>query len=59
MTKERIGLKRTNADKHKAVLALLAIETLAGWSDRRLAAAANVSPKFVFKLRQQSTLTVD
>jgi hypothetical protein len=38
------------------VLALLAIETSAGWSDRRLAAVANVSPKFVSKLRRESTL---
>ena len=52
------GLKRTNADKREAVLSLLAIETIAGWSDRRLAAVTNVSPKFVSKLRQQSTLTL-
>jgi hypothetical protein len=51
MKKERIGSKRTNADKRRAVLDLLAIETSAGWSDRRLAAVANVSPKLVSKLR--------
>jgi hypothetical protein len=53
------GLKRTRADKHKAVKAVLLNKKGQELSDRTIARLANVSPTFVGKIRGQlSTLTV-
>jgi hypothetical protein len=47
----RHGLRRTNADKRKAVLVLLEDEEWRQWSDVRLAEAAAVSDRFVARIR--------
>lgn len=46
------GLKRTNADKRKAVEMLLTDEEWAQWSDRKIAEACAVSVSFVGALRR-------
>jgi hypothetical protein len=45
------GLRRTNADKRKAVLTLLADKEWAKWSDRKIAEACGVSPTTVGTIR--------
>lgn len=45
------GLRRTNADKRRAVLALLEDEEWGAWSDNEIARRANVSQPFVSKMR--------
>lgn len=45
------GLRRTNADKHKAVMTLLADEEWRKWSDRQIARHCGVDHKFVAKTR--------
>lgn len=45
------GLRRTNADKHKAVETLLADEEWSKWSDREIARACGVSHEFVRRSR--------
>lgn len=46
------GLRRTNADKRKAVAAMLADTEWASWSDRKIADACGVSHPFVANLRK-------
>lgn len=46
------GLRRTNSDKRKAVLTLLADTEWAEWSDRRIAEVCGVSHPFVAALRR-------
>ena len=46
------GLRRTNADKRKAVLTLLNDEEWSEWSDNEIAKHAEVSQPFVSKLRK-------
>ena len=48
------GLRRTNADKRKAVETLLADKEWAGWSDREISRRAGVSDRFVNGLRQEA-----
>ena len=48
------GLRRTNADKRRAVLKLLADPEWQKWSDRRIAKAAAVSNAFVSDLRAEA-----
>lgn len=45
------GLRRTNADKRKAVMLMLNDEEWAKWSDREIAKQCNVSHTFVAKMR--------
>lgn len=45
------GLRRTHADKRRAVATLLASDDWSTWSDRQIAKACNVSPTFVGKIR--------
>ena len=45
------GLKRTNADKRKAVELMLADDEWAAWSDRKIAEACGVSDKTVASVR--------
>jgi hypothetical protein len=52
------GLRRTNADKRRAVERLLADEEWSKWSDREIARRCGVSPTFVSGLRP-SLSTVD
>jgi hypothetical protein len=47
------GLRRTNADKRRAVERLLADEEWSGWSNRRIAEAAGVSDMMVKTARDQ------
>ncbi len=47
------GLKRTNADKRRAVETLLRDEEWRGWSDRKISDVAGVSNKFVGDLRRE------
>lgn len=47
------GLRRTNADKRRAVKALLADEEWSQWSDREIARQAGVSDRFVNKVRSE------
>jgi hypothetical protein len=47
------GLRRTNADKRRAVETLLADEEWGKWSSRKIAEAAGVSPTFVEIFRTQ------
>jgi hypothetical protein len=49
----RHGLRRTNADKRKAVEALLRDTEWSAWSDREIAARCSVSDRFVNKLRAE------
>lgn len=51
---DKHGLRRTNADKHKAVEALLADADWAPNSDRWIAGKANVSHTLVAKIRLES-----
>lgn len=46
------GLRRTNADKRKAVTTLLADSEWAAWSDRKIAELAGVGHPFVASLRR-------
>lgn len=46
------GLRRTNADKRKAVETLLADEEWSKWSDRKIADACGVSHEFVRQRRE-------
>lgn len=50
------GLRRTNADKRRAVLALLQDDEWAQWSDREIARRCNVSNRFVSNLRGAVTV---
>lgn len=50
------GLPRTNADKRRAVLRLLADPEWAKWSDREIAKACRVSHEMVRQQRQLSTV---
>ena len=52
-------LRRSNADKRRAVETLLADEEWRGWSDREIAKRAGVDPKFVGNLRREQPVTVD
>jgi DNA repair photolyase len=52
------GLRRTNADKRRAVLTLLRDEEWAKWSDREIARQTKTSPPFVSKLRETKTENV-
>jgi len=45
------GLRRTNADKHKAVYSALEDEELWGWTDTRIAELCGVSSSFVGEVR--------
>jgi len=47
------GLRRTNADKRRAVERLLRDEEWSQWSDRRIAEATGVSNQFVSNLRKE------
>jgi hypothetical protein len=49
------GLRRTNADKRKAVLTLLNDEEWSQWSDREIARKCEVSDRMVNKYRQEVT----
>lgn len=49
------GLRRSNADKRKAVQTLLADEEWAKWSDRKIAEACNVDHKTVAEVRKSHT----
>lgn len=54
------GLRRTNADKRKAVLTLLADPEWMEWSDRKIAEVCGVSNTFVSNLRKpEKVSTVD
>lgn len=54
------GMRRTNADKRKAVLAMLADAEWCQWSDREIARACCVSHEFASRLRKEASLsTVD
>jgi hypothetical protein len=48
------GLRRTNADKRKAVTMLLEDEEWGQWSDREIARLASVSHTFVSKVRAEA-----
>lgn len=50
------GLRRTNADKRKAVLTLLNDEEWSGWSDREIARQCEVSNRMVSNYREQMTV---
>lgn len=52
------GLRRTNADKRKAVETLLNDNEWCGWSDNKIAEQASVSQNFVSTLRRQLTSDV-
>lgn len=49
------GLRRTNADKRRAVEALLKDQEWGAWSDREIARASHTSHPFVAKARQEVT----
>ena len=51
------GLRRTNADKRRAVLALLHDKEWSQWSDREIARRCAVGHAFVSKLRAESSLS--
>jgi hypothetical protein len=51
------GLRRTNADKRRAVETLLADTEWSGWSDRKIAVAAGVGPELVASMRPQLSET--
>ena len=53
------GLKRSNADKRKAVATLLEDEEWRQWSDREISRRCKVSQPFVSRLRSQLTVNVD
>jgi hypothetical protein len=50
---QAFGVRRTNADKRKAVEVMLRDEQWAQWSDREIGRKAGVSNDFVGKLRKQ------
>lgn len=52
------GLKRSNADKRKAVLTLLKDEKWGAWSDNEIARRCHVSPPLVAKLREALTINI-
>jgi hypothetical protein len=53
------GLRRTNADKRKAVSAMLADDEWSAWSDRKIAEACGVSQPFVSGMRKpEKVITV-
>ena len=52
------GLRRTNKDKRRAVMTLLADHEWSGWSNCEIARRCGVSDPFVMKLRERSLLTV-
>jgi len=52
------GLRRTNADKRRAIETLLADEEWAKWSDRELARRAGVSNDFVSRLRPTASFAI-
>ncbi len=52
------GLRRTNADKRKAVLTLLNDEEWSAWSDREIARQCQVSPKTVSKYREKTGVEI-
>jgi ParB-like chromosome segregation protein Spo0J len=52
------GLRRSNADKRKAVQTLLADAEWAAWSDRKIAEACGVTHPFVAHLRRPAVVTV-
>lgn len=52
------GLRRTNADKHKAVQIMLADAEWAKWSDRKIAEACEVTHPFVASIRTPKVVTV-
>ena len=52
------GLRRTNADKRKAVLTLLNDEEWSQWSDREIARRCEVSPKTVSKYRDDASVEI-
>jgi len=47
------GCRRTNADKRRAVTALLKDDEWSGWADREIARRCHVSDRFVNKLRAE------
>jgi len=51
------GQRRSNADKRKAVLALLRSEMWSMWSDHEIARRCNVSPPFVGTVRKKHLKT--
>ena len=53
------GLRRTNADKRKAVMTLLEDEEWAGWSDNAIARQCSVSPDTVGRIRKELTIRSD
>ena len=53
------GLRRSNADKRRAVTTLLQDEEWGQWSDREIARRCKVSQPFVSKLRTELTVNVD
>lgn len=52
------GLRRTNADKQRAVMTLLEDEEWSQWSNRHIARACNVSDPFVWRLRDKITSNI-
>jgi len=52
------GLRRSNADKRKAVLTLLNDEEWSQWSDREIARKCEVSPKTVSKYRDDVSVEI-
>jgi len=50
---DKHGLRRTQADKRKAVLILLTDEEWSQWSDREIANKCHVSHPFVSKIREE------
>lgn len=49
------GLRRTNADKHRAVMLILEDEEWLKWSDREIAKKTNTHHTFVGKIRKELT----
>jgi hypothetical protein len=52
------GLRRTNADKRRAVLMLLEDEEWSAWADREIARRCAVSDRFVNGLRADFTANI-
>lgn len=52
------GLKRTNADKRRAVETLLQDEEWRAWSDREIAKRCGVSPDTVGRIREELTVRI-
>lgn len=50
------GLRRTNEDKRRSVMTLLADQEWSGWSDREIARQCAVSPDFANRLRPKDTV---